>query len=145
MSTRSTRYIGVITTVAGLSLAISALPPAWYGVPALDSYVFDPAIGSPLWVHRIVMPTLSVLGVLGVLLGWLFNSNVNGVKDFMSDNFGVQLFPHDIYLFREIPTVWDWSTVLVIAGGSIAMAFVAGLIPAFRAARMDPVKALRYE
>jgi len=83
--------------------------------------------------------------VLGVGLGALFQDNVNGIKNFLSDRMGIEIFPSDIYLFREIPTIWDWGTVAWIAGGSILMAFVAGLIPAIRAANMDPVKALRHE
>ena len=89
---------------------------------------------------------IGILGaVLGVGLGALFQDNVNGIKNFLADGLGIEIFPSDIYLFREIPTVWDWSTVAWIAGGSILMAFVAGLIPAIRAANMDPVRALRHE
>lgn len=89
---------------------------------------------------------IGVLGaVLGVGLGWVFTDNVNVIKDFLADRMGVEIFPADIYLFRDIPTIWDWSTIALIAGGSILMAFVAGFIPAMRAARMDPIRALRHE
>jgi ABC-type lipoprotein release transport system permease subunit len=88
------------------------------------------------------------IGIIGALLGLglgaLLVDNLNAIKDFL-DARGIQLFPPHIYLFTEIPTIWDWSTVLTIMGGSVAMSFLAGLLPALRASRLDPVVALRHE
>lgn len=71
MDRRHTRALGIVAALGGFLLAVSAIPPAWYGVPDLDSYVFDPGLGSPLWIHRTVMPALAVLGVFGLFLGLL--------------------------------------------------------------------------
>lgn len=88
---------------------------------------------------------IGVLGsVLGLGLGWLFTDNVNTIKDGLS-SLGIDIFPSDVYHFRHIPTIWDWPSVLAIMAGSAAVAFLAGLVPAMRAAGMDPIRALRYE
>jgi lipoprotein-releasing system permease protein len=83
-------------------------------------------------------------GVAGLALGLLFTHNVNGVKHFL-ERLGVQIFPADIYLFREIPTLVDPVSVAAIVLGGMFVAFLAGLPPALRASRMDPVVALRHE
>jgi lipoprotein-releasing system permease protein len=83
-------------------------------------------------------------GILGLGLGLLFTANVNQVKAGL-EKVGVNIFPADIYLFREIPTYVDPVSVGALVAGSMLLAFLAGLPPALRAARMDPVVALRYE
>ena len=59
--------------------------------------------------------------------------------------FGIQLLPEDVYYITGLPTDLQASDVVTIACVALAMAFVATLYPAWRAARTAPAEALRYE
>jgi lipoprotein-releasing system permease protein len=83
-------------------------------------------------------------GVLGLGLGLYVTHHVNTIKDGL-EKIGIRVFPPNIYLFREIPTRVDVASVAGIVLGAIGVAFLSGLPPALRAARMDPATALRHE
>lgn len=83
-------------------------------------------------------------GVLGLGLGLYAAYHVNGIKRALSA-LGLDLLSSEASMFREIPImIYPWQ-VASIVGGSIFVSFLAGLLPALRAARMDPVVALRHE
>jgi lipoprotein-releasing system permease protein len=70
---------------------------------------------------------------------------VNPIRGFLRDRFGWEIFPPDIYLFKDIPYHIDHVTALKFAAGACLSALFFAVIPAIRAARLRPVRALRYE
>ena len=75
----------------------------------------------------------------------LFVKYINQIEDALSQVTGRKVFDDSIYYFPEIPTLVEPMTVAWIVGGALLIAVAASVLPAQRASRMHPVKALRYE
>ncbi|MGL5094774.1 MAG: ABC transporter permease, partial [Planctomycetia bacterium] len=89
---------------------------------------------------------LGVLGCgLGAVSGILFTLYINPIEHFLTRVTGFEIFPRDIYYFKDIPTRLDPWTVVWNIFGALAIAVGASVLPARRAARLRPVEALRYE
>ncbi|MEO1253221.1 MAG: lipoprotein-releasing ABC transporter permease subunit [Pseudomonadota bacterium] len=89
---------------------------------------------------------IGLLGTLaGVILGALFVTYIDPIEAMLSALFGTDLFNAEIYFFQNIPAEMQPGEVATIAGWALFMSFVSTLYPAWRAARLDPVEALRYE
>ncbi|HYH66940.1 MAG TPA: FtsX-like permease family protein, partial [Urbifossiella sp.] len=82
---------------------------------------------------------------LGTVMGLWFTRNINEIEAGLSKVTGTAVFPRDIYYFKEIPTNVDTGVVLLINAGAVVTAVVFSLLPAWRAARLHPVRALRFE
>jgi lipoprotein-releasing system permease protein len=100
--------------------------------------------GSIMRIFFIVGATIGILGTIaGIALGTLFCLNIGVVQTGVEAIFG-PVFPDDIYFLSQIPARIEWREVALIAAWGFAMSCVATLPPAWNAARLDPVEALRY-
>ena len=89
---------------------------------------------------------LTLIGATtGCISGVLLAQNINLVHEGIDALFGIRIFRPDIYLLDQIPTeIHTWFVVLVF-GITMLFAIICALLPALRAARMDQVRALRYQ
>lgn len=90
--------------------------------------------------------SVGVFGVvLGTILGLLMAWNLNPISDFLEEATGLAVFPSDIYYLDRIPTEINFVDVTTIVVLALLASVLAGIYPANRAARLNPVEALRYE
>ena len=102
--------------------------------------------GSILRIFFMAGASVGVLGTIaGLMLGVLFCVYIGPIQHFVEWATGQQVFASDVYYLSQIPADVDWREVSVISFWALAMSFVATLPPAWRASRLDPVEALRYE
>jgi lipoprotein-releasing system permease protein len=89
---------------------------------------------------------IGVTGTLaGLVLGVLFCTYIKEIQAFVQWVTGADVFNADIYFLSHIPAKIDWGEVGIVTFWSTLMSFLATLPPAWRASRLDPVEALRYE
>lgn len=84
-------------------------------------------------------------GGLGLLISWLIVKNINEIHSWMARTLGVEVYTAKTYMFDKIPDELDPYKVSVIVLVAILSSVAGSIIPALRAARMNPVEALRWE
>jgi lipoprotein-releasing system permease protein len=102
-----------------------------------------------LQISGVFLAQSAIIGVLGVLAGYglgiLALTYRNEFLHFMNHMTGWELFPAKIYGFNELPAIIDARDILLICGSSFLICILGGVLPAWRAGRLKPVEALRYE
>jgi lipoprotein-releasing system permease protein len=102
--------------------------------------------GGVMWIFLGYGLLLGLVGAsLGTGLGLSITDQINPIEKLITRISGHDVFPRDVYYFKEIPTdIQAWSVFLVNVG-AVAIAVVFSILPALRAAVLHPVRALRYE
>jgi lipoprotein-releasing system permease protein len=102
--------------------------------------------GAILRIFFLAGAMIGAAGTLaGLALGVLVSVFIDPIQSFVEWATGQAVFSSDVYFLSRLPAKVDWLEVAVIAGFSLVMSFVWTLPPAWRASRLDPVEALRYE
>ncbi len=100
-------------------------------------------------IMRIFFLDGAFIGIVGTMLGvgggLLFCRNIENIRRFLENLSGHELFSAEIYFLSQLPAVVNVSEVMIVAVVSLSLSFLATIYPAWRAAKMDPVEALRYE
>ncbi len=117
-----TRDIGIIKSVGATSAGVASdLPRLWFGDRVL------------------------VGGFMGLLLSYLIVHYINEMHAWLGARLHMQIWDPQVYFFDKIPNTMNLKDILWILPTAVLASVIGALIPAIRAARMNPVEALRWE
>ena len=102
--------------------------------------------GAVMRIFFLAGASVGVVGTLaGFLLGVLFTANIETIRQWLMALTGTPLFSPEIYFLARMPAKMDPVEVAYVVLMAIGLSFLATVYPSWRAARLDPVEALRYE
>jgi lipoprotein-releasing system permease protein len=101
--------------------------------------------GSVVRIFLITGASIGVVGTLtGVMVGLVICLNIESIRQFLSWLTNTDLFPPELYFLSKLPAEIDVGETTAVMTMALTLSFLATLYPSWRAARLDPVEALRY-
>ncbi len=102
--------------------------------------------GAVLRIFMMIGASIGVVGTLaGFALGLLLAKNLDAIRNAINSAFNANLFPAEFYFLSRLPAIVDAREVAVIVGMTLVIAILASIYPAWKAASLDPIDALRHE
>ncbi len=105
--------------------------------------VLNNSIVKIFFLVGIILGTSATL--FGILIGVTFSYYVENIREFISSTFDITLFPEEIYFLSTMPSEINISSIILISICSIFITILVSIFPALKAAKLDPVKTLKYE
>ena len=100
-------------------------------------------------IAKIFFLTGFTIGLLatftGVIIGVLFSYYIEEIRYLITSIFNVRLFPEEIYFLSQMPSEINLGYITIVSFFSLAITFCATIFPSLSAAKLDPIKALKYE
>jgi len=98
---------------------------------------------------RVFLITGAAIGVVGTIVGFIVGTivclNVESIRQFLSWLTSTEIFTPELYFLSRLPAQMDVGETTAVVVMALALSLLATLYPSWRAARLDPVEALRYE